>query len=249
MSEKTIAEKLTEIAESIPQIRQKAYADGYNNGLSATDAYDQGMEDGKQAEYDAFWDAYQENGTRENYSGAFKRWVEECFKPKYDIVPKKYYGSQLFQELRIEDLKGSLERQGVKLDLSENTSLLQMFQGSEVKYIPLIDARKADYNTGYAFSTNTIISIEKILVSEITIYGTNMFDCNKLETVIFEGVIGQNGLNLSKCTKLSHESLMSIINALKSGVSGLTCTLGSTNLAKLTDAEKAIATQKGWTLA
>jgi uncharacterized protein YndB with AHSA1/START domain len=28
-----------------------------------------------------------------------------------------------------------------------------------------------------------------------------------------------------------------------------TCTIGTANLAKLTDAEKAIATEKGWTLA
>ena len=40
---------------------------------------------------------------------------------------------------------------------------------------------------------------------------------------------------------------MSIINALKSGVTQ-TLTLGTDNLAKLTDTEKAIATEKGWTL-
>jgi hypothetical protein len=45
---------------------------------------------------------------------------------------------------------------------------------------------------------------------------------------------------------------MNVINILKdysgSGTT-YTLTLGSTNLAKLTDAEKAIATEKGWTLA
>ena len=52
-------------------------------------------------------------------------------------------------------------------------------------------------------------------------------------------------------TFVSMEELNSIINALKdysgSGKT-YTCTLGATNLAKLTDAEKAIATEKGWTL-
>jgi hypothetical protein len=47
---------------------------------------------------------------------------------------------------------------------------------------------------------------------------------------------------------------MSIINTLNdystyTGTTVFKVTLGSTNLAKLTDAEKAIATEKGWTLA
>jgi hypothetical protein len=49
-------------------------------------------------------------------------------------------------------------------------------------------------------------------------------------------------------TKLTHDSLMSIINALPVSTGGYTCTLNATNLAKLTDEEKAIAIDKGWTL-
>lgn len=55
--------------------------------------------------------------------------------------------------------------------------------------------------------------------------------------------------SFSDCTNLTHDSLMSIINNLKTVTSTQTLTLGSTNLAKLTDSEKAIATNKGWTLA
>ena len=53
-------------------------------------------------------------------------------------------------------------------------------------------------------------------------------------------------IDVAHCVKLSHESLMSILYALKDGAN-LTCTLGKLNLAMLTDGEKAIATQKGWT--
>ena len=48
------------------------------------------------------------------------------------------------------------------------------------------------------------------------------------------------------------ESLLSILNALKdysSSTSSWVCTLGTTNLEKLTEEQKAIATEKGWTLA
>lgn len=49
-------------------------------------------------------------------------------------------------------------------------------------------------------------------------------------------------------TDLTHESLINILNALPNSTNGYTCTLGSSNLAKLTDEEKAIAVDKGWTL-
>ena len=51
-------------------------------------------------------------------------------------------------------------------------------------------------------------------------------------------------------TKLTAESLVSIINALQQLDEGesYTCQLGADNLAKLTDEQKAIATAKGWTL-
>ena len=56
-------------------------------------------------------------------------------------------------------------------------------------------------------------------------------------------------LNLSACTKLTHDSLMVVINGLQTVTTKQTLTLGTTNLAKLTDEEKKVATDKGWTLA
>lgn len=79
-------------------------------------------------------------------------------------------------------------------------------------------------------------------------------NCPELVNLTFNGVIKVTDLDLSSCTKLTHDSLMSAINALldhkTAGTSGtFKLILGTTNLAKLTDAEKAIATQRGWTLA
>lgn len=61
-------------------------------------------------------------------------------------------------------------------------------------------------------------------------------------------------LDISHLTQLEHSSLMVIINGLYdyvgAGSSGTRyIKLGDANLAKLTDEEKAIATNKGWTLA
>lgn len=205
---------------------------------------------GVKSEYDRFWDSFQVNGNRKTYNGTFTvAWNDEIFKPKYDLIPTACM--QMFQATGIVDLKGCLERQGVILDTSNATSLLQMFQSSRIKYLPTIDASKST-NNSYAFSCNYLISIEKLILSETTNYSTAMFNCSTLEHLIVDGIIDRNGFNVSTCKKLSHESLMSIINILKdySGTSETrTCTLGATNLAKLTDAEKAIATEKGWTLA
>lgn len=51
-------------------------------------------EAGKKAEYDSFWDAYQENGNRRDYSNAFyNKWNDETFKPKYDIIATSAYSA------------------------------------------------------------------------------------------------------------------------------------------------------------
>lgn len=59
-------------------------------------------------------------------------------------------------------------------------------------------------------------------------------------------------LDLSGCRKLTHDSLMNVINNLydiaTAGVQPQQLQLGSANLTKLTDEEKAIATNKGWSL-
>lgn len=71
--------------------------------------------------------------------------------------------------------------------------------------------------------------------------------CATLEEVTFAGTISVD-IAMNGCPKLTVGSLQSLLNALASGVSGLTCNIGSKNLAKLTTAQKAIATGKGWIL-
>lgn len=65
------------------------------------------------------------------------------------------------------------------------------------------------------------------------------------------GFVGlKTNLDLSYCTKLTHDSIINVINKAADVTSSpKTLTLGSTNLAKISDEEKAIATAKGWTLA
>ena len=87
--------------------------------------------------------------------------------------------------------------------------------------------------------------------------GTYNFDnCRNLENLTF-GSNNSGKMNTAAslplirfdfCIMLTRQSLLNILDALADGVSGKTLQLGSINLAKLTAAEKAIATDKGWTL-
>lgn len=55
--------------------------------------------------------------------------------------------------------------------------------------------------------------------------------------------------SINNSTLLDREALLVILNNLSTVTSTRTLTMGSTLLAKLTDEDKTIATNKGWTLA
>ena len=99
----------------------------------------------------------------------------------------------------------------------------------------------------------------------VTLDRFNLTSCiNLFDGYFFGGIGGPRGeslvnfdcygvqsysLNISSYKSLSKQSLLKIINCLCDNGSGLTLHLGSTNMAKLTDEEIAIATAKGWTVA
>ena len=56
-------------------------------------------------------------------------------------------------------------------------------------------------------------------------------------------------LDIHWSTQFTREALLEIIGNLKTVTSTKRLTMGATNLAKLTEEDKAIATNKGWTLA
>ena len=247
-----------EFAQRIEEIS----AIGQEQGRIA--GYEQGVEAGKpegiQSEYDRFWDAYQYNGTRTSYISGFagNGWKAETFKPKYDMaVSNAYLMFSNFSYQTPISLKQILIDCGVSLTFPKCSNIGQMFEASGITEIGELDFSTVTRTNGTAiFNACALLeSIDKIILPNGQTTFNNWFaGCTALKSVTFEGVIGANNLNVQKSTLLSHDSLMSIINCLadkSADTSGTTwaVTLGTTNLAKLTDAEKAIATQRGWTLA
>lgn len=219
-------------------------------------AYNEGRKD----EYDRFWDAFQKNGTRTTYRYGFpgNGFDFSNFYPKYDIVADEanqmFYAWQTAGVGQTEtSLKKRLEECGVRLDISRVTTGTQMFQyGYCLTELPLLDFSSFTTGSNLFYNCNNLVTIEKLILTENTPLSGWFNGCTALENIVIEGVIGVNNLNLSYSKKLTHDSLMSVINALKdySGTSTTgTVTLGMDNIAKLTDEEKQIARNKGWTLA
>lgn len=139
-------------------------------------------------------------------------------------------------------------------DSSNSTNFGSTFSFcSALEVAPELDTSKGT-SFGYMFQYCTSLkTVPKINVSKATGSSSlnNMFyNCTALEEITFEGTINIK-ISFKESTNLTHNSLVGIINALKtysSTSSNYTLTLGSTNLAKLTDEEKAVATAKGWRL-
>lgn len=221
----SIQDKLTTITENVPKV------------------YEAGIAEGKKAQYDAYWDSFQINGTRTSYYYAFDKhhFNSDIFYPKYDIRPagsceRMFYawgdgnlwGEQIF------NLKARLEECGVVLDTSKVTNLTNAFAYCTFTEIPTIDLTGLTVDSAGIFSHsygNNVyqMSIEKIIISETTPIASSWFTNNTaLKNVIFEGVIGKSGLNLAPCYRLNKASFVSVIECLSTTTSGMSVSLSKT---------------------
>ena len=232
----TIADKLEQIAKNEQLVynagKNKGYTEGYEKGKSeggdTSAAYEQGVADGKQAENDEFWDNYIFKEPMTDSAGLFagRGWNDKSFKPNksFTISGSSAY---LFYNTGITDFVGLLERLGVTITFSDISGNV-ITSYSALTTFPPISFRAALTNA-FANSAN-LVTVEKVILKED---GSNTFsspfnNCPELKNVTFEGVIGQNGLNLQWSTKLSRESIESIINALSTATSGNTVTISKT---------------------
>ena len=197
--------------EEIPEKVDEAYLYGT----------EEGYESGKKAQYDAFWDAYQENGNRNNYPYAFYNvgWTDTTYNPKYNIT---IYGNSyaLFNGSKVTDTK-------VDIDISTCTQTGAMFYNSQMR------------------------TIRKLIVSPTTVFFANSFQhCANLENITFEGTIDSD-ISFPQSSKLSADSVQSIIDALVdlTGATAQTLTFHATVGGKLTQTQKDAISAKNWTLA
>lgn len=223
------------------------------NAQDFTDKVNEVYEAGKKSEYDAFWDAFQKNGNRTSYSGSpFKEWPDAIFKPKYDLRPVGA-ANGMFGNTNLTDVAKLLEEAGVVLDTSKATSMSEFASYyTEITRLPEISTIGCDSLAAFMYNTPYLHTIDKLILRDdgSQVFNSNSFIGSRFANVVVEGVVGTDIWLTTKA--LTSDSIKSFINALKDysdTKTTMTVTLGTTNLAKLTNEEKAIATQKGWTLA
>ena len=93
----------------------------------------------------------------------------------------------------------------------------------------------------YVKGTNTWV------MDNVSEFNANTFNFWSIEE--FDGIPSRWSFSLANATRLSRASLLKTIAALPQTTTALTITLGQTNKLKLTAAEIAVATAKGWTVA
>lgn len=199
----SVAEKYTTLtSEKIPKV------------------YENGVADGRQAEYDRFWDAYQQNGNRTSYEGAFygAGWTTELFKPKYSMSPAGSATYMFYMNLGSSDVDLTKWFNSLKitLDTSLVTNTYNMFSYCGASRIPELNLTSAaTLNCTFRWCSR-LISIDKIVLKDdgSQTFLNGVFDhCYLLENITLEGVVG-NDINF-QYSPLSVESMKSIISCLK----------------------------------
>ena len=84
-------------------------------------------------------------------------------------------------------------------------------------------------------------------MSNVTSMSGMFSSCSSLKSILMTGM--KVSFDISSSTKFDKSDLVTILNNLATLTSTASLKMGATNLDKLTDDEKAIATNKGWTLA
>ena len=133
-------------------------------------------------------------------------------------------------------------------DTSNVTNMSRMFYYcSSLTTIPQLDTSKVNIMGDMFYNCSSLTTVPQLDVSSVTDMSNMFKKCSSLKSILMTGM--KTHFNISVSTNFEESDLVTILNNLATVTSTKTLTMGSTNLAKLTDEEKAIATNKGWTLA
>ena len=221
------------------------------------EVYDAGKQEGKlegkQAEYDRFWDALQDNGNRWNYNYAFAApyWTEETFRPKYDLICKSC--NYLFTSIQVKDIERHLNDLGIKLDTSQSGYMNGICTYNyTVEVMPELSFEGVSSIDACFHSAKKLKTIRKMILKSDGSQTINQYifnHCESLENIVIEGVLGVT-VHFNSSPNLSRASIESIVSSLSDTVTGQRITfMNAAKTKAFTDAEWSalIATKPNWT--
>ncbi len=245
----TPAEKLTQIAENIPKV----------------------YEAGKNAAYDAFWDAYQNNGNLKSYCGAFgSGFNAKTFKPKYPIVPQRSYNhdnpeANMFYYTN-RDYSTKLDLTNYPIDLSRLETKYKggcttVFNNAYVDniFIDLKGVTSVNQLFNYNNSSLEPSSI-KLRITDSLTSTANMFyylgdiPDAPLAISFTEDSVLVASLGLNQATYLKKETIYNIFSVMSDDVTGKTLTLKSAAVTRIFGSldneewQTLIASKPNWTI-
>ena len=133
-------------------------------------------------------------------------------------------------------------------DTADVTNMEYMFRNcSDLTSVPSLDTSKVTSMYQMFFNCFNLINVPSFDTSNVTNMREMFYSCRNLETIHMINI--GTDLNISASTRFTREALLEIIGNLKTVTTTKTLTMGSENLLKLWNEDKAIATNKGWTLA
>ena len=221
----SIAEKLTTVAENIPKVYEAGYFKGQRDGWEEGNT--EGWINGRTEYYNEFWDSY--SGVADCVAlFAGRMWNDTTFKPKHDIIVSKKQANMLFYNNACSNLKQTLIDCGVKLDLSQATQANQAFCYCKTTELPEIDLSNATSLNATFQSATQLVTIDSVMFKDGVNFANTFSNLSNLENIAIRGWISGSGFDIHWSTKLSADSLESIIYALDDGAYGKTITLPTT---------------------
>ena len=175
----------------------------------------------------------------------------------------------LYNTSNVVQMTGTFQNSGViSLPLFDTSNVTRMDSiaqsASRLKVFPALNTSKVTTMSAAFYHAQALEEVKQLDFSKVTDIGYLFGYCSNLTTLGGFENLGESyspsssanlsvyALNLSNCPKLTHDSLMNVINDLydiaSKGVATQQLVIGSTNLAKLTAEEIAIATTKGFSV-
>ena len=146
-----------------------------------------------------------------------------------------YSGTSVDALIKPNDTENVINMQNT-FSLCNNLTTIPTFNTSKVKNMSRI------FN-----SCSNLTTIPALDVSNVNYLENAFINCSKLKSILMTGI--KVSFDIHWSTSFERADLLIILNNLATVTSTQTLKMGTTNLAKLTDEDKAIATNKGWTLA